>query len=98
MIYRMYCTYWNHTGNKVRWNHHGGTMQKGEFFVTGEVFLLDIGLLMGAKTGSSLQVGVYRMFRLVVFKIPALHYLLTMVAMLIFSGQMGDAIYGECDI
>jgi len=23
-------------------------MQKGEFFVTGEVFLLDIGLLMGA--------------------------------------------------
>ncbi len=24
-------------------------MQKGEFFVTGEVFLLDIGLLMGAK-------------------------------------------------
>ena len=25
-------------------------MQKGKFFVTGEVFLLDIGLLMGAKT------------------------------------------------
>jgi hypothetical protein len=24
-------------------------MQKGEFFVTGEVFLLYIGLLMGAK-------------------------------------------------
>jgi len=34
--------------NKVRWYRHGGTMQKDEFFVTGEVFLLDIGLLMGA--------------------------------------------------
>jgi len=34
--------------NKVRWNHHGGVMQKSEFFVTGEVFLVDIGLLMGA--------------------------------------------------
>ena len=34
--------------NKARWDHHGGTMQKGKFFATGEVFLLDIGLLMGA--------------------------------------------------
>jgi hypothetical protein len=30
-------------------------MQKGEFFVTGEVFLLDIGLLMGANLSSPLQ-------------------------------------------
>jgi hypothetical protein len=38
----------NGCGNKARWHHHGGTIQKGKFFVTGEVFLLDIGLLMGA--------------------------------------------------
>jgi hypothetical protein len=30
-------------------------MQKGEFFVTGEVFLLDKGLLMGAIVPSHLQ-------------------------------------------
>ena len=30
-------------------------MQKGEFFVTGEVFLLDIGLSMGAIGKSHLQ-------------------------------------------
>jgi hypothetical protein len=38
----------NGGGNKVRWSYHGDTMQKGEIFVTGGVFLLDIGLLMGA--------------------------------------------------
>jgi hypothetical protein len=29
-------------------NYKNKMMQKDEFFVTGEVFLLDIGLLMGA--------------------------------------------------
>ena len=31
-------------------------MQKGEFFVTGEVFLLDFGLLMGGKVKSHLLI------------------------------------------
>ena len=41
--------------NKVRWNHYGGTMQKSEFFVTGGVFLVDIGLLMGAIVFNRIQ-------------------------------------------
>jgi len=45
--------------NKVRWNHHGGTMQKSEFFVTGEVFLVDIGLLMGATSNSAILLDYY---------------------------------------
>jgi|GEM_PF-5093755 len=33
--------------------------KKGKFFVTGEVFLLDIGLLMGAIGKSRIEVGIY---------------------------------------
>jgi len=48
--------------NKVRWNHHGGVMQKSEFFVTGEVFLVDIGLLMGATDNSIFLLDYYRTY------------------------------------
>lgn len=43
--------------------------KKVNFFVTGKVSLLGIGLLMGAIIGGSFQAGIYCMFHLVVSNI-----------------------------
>jgi len=67
--------------------------KKSKFFVTGEVFLLDIGLLMGAIRSSSFQTGVYRFFDSVILNFLTFHYCLTMVVALKFSGEITPPIY-----
>ena len=61
--------------------------KKGELFVTGKVFLLDIGLLMGATIGSNLQVGIYCMLHLVVSTFRSSQQWISIAVMLTFGGK-----------
>jgi len=47
-----------------------------------------------ASFSSGFQVGIHRMFRLLMLKISASHYSLTMVVVVNFSEQMGATMWG----